>query len=123
MKIQELLEDFKGYLEARGFSPRTVKTYVLYVDIFDRYLKQKDIENIENITRNVIDQYQIDISTKNEYMQIVLSTATRIGRLIGVMSFFRFLTRKGLIGADPTSSIELPRLPKRPSPQYLTYSD
>jgi integrase/recombinase XerD len=123
MKIQDLLEDFKKHLESRGFSPRTINTYVLYADLFDRYLKRKGMENIENITRNVIDQYQIDISTKNEYMQIVLSTATRIGRLIGVMSFFRFLTRKGLISIDPTAALELPRLPKRPPPQYLTYRE
>ena len=39
------------------------------------------------------------------------------------MSFFRFLTRRGLISTNPTSFIELPRLPKRPPPSYLTYRE
>lgn len=83
MRICEVIEDYKEYLVSKGFSPRTVTTYVLYVNLFDRYLGFKRIEDVAAVTRNTIDRYLVDISKPSEYLlQVPLRVSTRIGRLI-----------------------------------------
>ncbi len=119
MRIQEYLEDFKSHLVVKNFSGRTIATYLNCVDLFDRYLQQKNVERIEDITRQTIDQYQIDLTTKNRYTKVSLSVSAQMSRLVALISFFRFLQHKGHIEISPISHLELPRQTKRPPSNYL----
>ena len=123
MKLKELLPKFKDYLKADNRTERTIGSYVNYVDIFVRYLKEKGIEKIENVTRDVIDQYQIDLTTKNGYTKQYLSLKTQMARLCALIVFFRFLYKKNLIDKNPTSHIKLPKVPKSPPSNYLSYKE
>jgi integrase/recombinase XerD len=123
MKIQAILENFKSYLAAKNYSSRTIETYVKYIELFDRYLKQKKIERIEDITRDLIDQYQIDLTTKNQHTKMYLTVSTQTSRLVALISFFRFLHHKSLIEVNPVSHLELPKVPRRPPSNYLTYKE
>jgi len=120
MIIAEFLAEFRAHLKAKNYSQRTVATYSNCVDLFDRYLKENGIASIEDVTRSVIDQYQIDLATKNRHTKMYLSVATQMSRLVALISFFKFLHQKGLIEINPISHLELPRVPKRPPSNYLT---
>ena len=123
MKISDYLEGFKEYMVVKQFTDRTIGTYLNYVDLFEKYLKQKGIEKIEDVIRSVIDQYQIDLTTKNRYTKMNLAIATQQSRLVSIMSFFKFLNRRGYIEINPTSHIELPKVSKRPPSNYLSYKE
>jgi len=123
MKIADFLDKFKAHLKADGCAERTVKTYLNYMDIFKRYLEEKRIERIEEITRAVIDQYQIDISTKNEYTKQHLALKTQMGRLCAVMKFFDFLYKRAVIETNPASHIELPKTPRSVPANYLSFKE
>jgi len=123
MKIKDFLDKFKAYLGAKNFSERTIKTYLNYTTIFDRYLKEKNIEEIESVTRDVIDQYQTDLATKNRYTKMYLSVSTQTVRLVSIMSFFDFLYKRNIIQNNPASHIEIPRTPKRAPSNYMTYKE
>ena len=120
MRIQDQIEGFKAYLAARNRSPRTIYTYINNVSLFDKYLSSKVVEALEDITRELVSQYQLDLTTKNKYTKVYLSLHTQASRLVALMSFFDFLHKRGIIEINPVSHIELPRIPKRPPSNYLT---
>ena len=123
MKVQDYIEEYTNYMKAKGFTERTIGTYLNYVNIFDKYLKQKGIEKVEDVTRSVVDQHQIDLATKNRYTKMNLSVATQQSRLVSIISFFKFLNTRGYIEINPTSHIELPKVSKRPPSNYLSYKE
>lgn len=123
MPIKEALNKFKEYLKVNNYTERTVGSYINYVDIFARYLKQKGIKKLEDITRDAVDQYQIDLSTKNQYTKQYLTLKTQMARLCAIIVFFRFLYEKNVIDRNPASHIKLPKVPKSPPSNYLTYKE
>ena len=123
MRIAETLDKFKAYLEAKARTERTVETYLKCVDLFAKWLKKKDIEKITDITRSLIDEYQVDLSIKSEYTKSYLSLRTQHGKLCALKKYFEFLHKRGLIDINPTSHIDLPRVPKSPPSNFMTYKE
>lgn len=123
MRISNYIEMFEKNLRARNFSERTIYMYINYADIFIRYLNQKGIPKIKGVTRKIVDQYQIDLSSINKYTKKYLSVPTRICRLAAIKSFFKFLARREILDIDPTSHIELPRGTRRKTENYLSYRE
>ena len=97
MRIQDQIEGFKAYLAARNRSPRTIYTYINNVSLFDKYLSSKVVEALEDITRELVSQYHLDLTTKNKYTKVYLSLHTQASRLVALMSFFDFLHKRGSI--------------------------
>ncbi len=112
MKIAAMIEDFEKYLKAKGFSGRTIRTYVGYVRFLDDFLSKNDIGDIESISRDMVSKYQTSLCTKNEFNQRVLSLKTQALRMIAVMSFCKYLHKTGHLENNPSSHIEVPNLPK-----------
>jgi len=123
MKITDYFDKFKSYIKSENLSQRTIKSYLNNIGLFSRYLKEKGIEKIEDISRDVIDQYQIDISIKNIYTKQYLSLKTQMCRLCALIKFFKFLYEKAIIETNPISHIKLPKVPKRQISNFLTYKE
>jgi len=123
MKIKDVFDKFREYLKSENVSQRTIRSYLNNVDIFSRYLREKSIENLDDISRDVIDQYQIDMSTKNIYTKQYLSLKTQMCRLCALIKFFKFLYGKAIIEINPISHIKLPKVPKRQISNFLTYKE
>jgi len=123
MQIKDMVPEFEKYMKTQNFTKRTIDTYLNNVDLFDRYLKQKDIRKLNDVTRDVVDQYQIDLTSKNRYTKRYLSVTTQQIRLVSLITFFRFLNQKGYIEVNPISHIELPKTQRRPTSNYLSYKD
>ena len=120
MKLLEYIEDFKKYLKAKNFTDRTLRSYVNYIIIFQEYLDKKEVKEI---TREVIDGYQIDLTTKNRYTHKQLTSKTQKCRLVALVSFFTFMHKKGLIEINPISHLELPKENLKPPSNYLSYKE
>ena len=112
MKIALMIDDFEKHLKTKGFSERTIRTYVGYVQFFDRFLEQKNVREIVDISRDLVSQYQLSLCTKNEYNQRLLCIKTQALRMAAVISFSKFLHKLGHLENNPSSHIDIPRLPK-----------
>jgi len=123
MKIPETIERFKQYMMAKNFSERTIEAYANVVKLFDIYLQAHGIKNVKKIGRDIVSKYQIDLTTKNRYTKTNLSVVTQIGRMVGLISYFKFLYGSGIINMNPISHIELPRVPRRPPANYMTFKE
>ena len=64
---KEVLKDlfrFSTYLKTRGYAPRTIEAYMPYVREFMAYLDTKSIEKFQEVTPEVVSQYQMYLGTE-----------------------------------------------------------
>jgi integrase/recombinase XerD len=108
-----LLDEYLGSLEAeRGASRNTLAAYRRDVDHFARFLSGRD----RSITAATADDVVgwVEQLRRNGFRPS--SIARRLSALRG---FYRHLVREGIIGAEPTEHVDLPRA-RRPLPRTLS---
>lgn len=111
--IQEQIKQFLHYLEVeRGFSPRTIQAYEYDLIKFADFLLKKNKSTVTDITKNHIREFLSELAKNN-------AGITRARKLSAIKSFFKHLTREGVIEVSPAIDIETPKIPER-EPCYLT---
>lgn len=102
-----LLDRFLHYLIVeKGLSQNTIEAYGHNVHRFLNFLKDKKIDEIEELSR-------LDLRTFLHFLKKKgLSTRSIARNLISVRMFFRFLQQEGMIDLNPAESLELPKMDK-----------
>lgn len=109
-KLDLLLLKFVEHMKINGFAERTVITYELNVRFFLNYLKTLEIENIAEVDRRILNDYQAAVYLETHKGK-PLAPSSQQGRLIAVKAFYRYLIKTGIVLYDPTTVIDLPRRP------------
>jgi len=116
--IQKQIKQFLHYLEVeRGLSPRTIRAYEYDLNKFANFLLDKNNPSLSNIIKNDIREFLSELA-KNGF-QKPNSGITRARKLSAIKSFFKYLTREGIVDVNPAIDIETPKIPER-EPCYLT---
>ncbi|MFA5228638.1 MAG: site-specific tyrosine recombinase/integron integrase [Candidatus Paceibacterota bacterium] len=116
MTIKKYIEQFLHYLEVeRGFSPRTIKAYDYDLIKFTDFLIENKKETIESIKKVDIRSFLSDLAKNN-------AEITRARKLSTIKSFFKYLSREGILEINPASDIETPKIPEK-EPCYLTQEE
>jgi integrase/recombinase XerD len=106
--VDNYIDLFLDYLRVeRGVSSNTVTSYFSDLKKSKRYWILQGIKSVQEVKKEDILKF-IDHQRKKGFS--VHSIARNLSAL---KSFFRFLIREKIIGVDPTSMIETPRLWKR----------
>lgn len=118
MKIQEQAQQFLHYLEVeRGFSPRTIRAYEYDLNKFANFLVGKEYPSVISVTKNDIREFLSELAKKG--FQKPNAGITRARKLSAIKSFFKHLTREGVVEVNPAVDIETPKIPEK-EPCYLT---
>lgn len=107
--MDEPVEQFLGYLrQERNLSPLTCKSYAEDLSDFLLFLERSAPEccTWEEVDTSLLRRYLSDVQSRCKK-----STVAR--RLSCLRSFFRFLTARHLVKADPTAGLSSPRLDRR----------
>ena len=80
---------------------------------FTNFLKEYNIGNIENITCDIIKDYQEYLTCKNPQNGIVRKVVTQNNAIVFVKAFFRWLVKEGFLISDPSANIEYAKDPKK----------
>ncbi|MDD4899706.1 MAG: tyrosine recombinase XerC [Candidatus Omnitrophica bacterium] len=109
--MERYIEKFTRYLEIeKNYSKHTILNYHLDLENFRSFLKEMPLENVDYLT---LRKYLATLKEKQ-------LTARTLGRKLSTLrSFFRFLTREGLLKNNPILSLSSPKLDKH-LPQFLT---
>lgn len=119
MNTHLLLEAYREYLLARGFSPRVVKEYPASVRHFLAQVEEQEgCLDIRLLSRAHVEDYHGALLVRPSNRKRPLKASTRLLRLLHVRSFFRFLHTSGRIAWDPTAALALPKTSK-PLPAHL----
>ncbi len=119
------LDRFRNALAIeRNLSPHTVRAYLSDVRQFADFLrdersprerKAKAEPALDRITARDVRGWLVSLHGK-------VSPTTQGRKLASIRAFFRFLMREGLVAADPTEGLPMPKVPRRP-PRPLAVDD
>ncbi len=109
--IERYIEKFIRYLEIeKNYSAHTILNYKLDLEDIQKFLGQTSLEKVDYL---ILRKYLAVLKEKN------LSSRTMGRHLSTLRSFFKFLTREGLLKTNPITSVSSPKLDKH-LPLFLT---
>lgn len=115
--MQEILDRFMNHLEAeRNASRYTVRNYSTYLLEFFKFLKEKGVDSLEQVDRQIVRDYMSQLSGKGR------SKTTIACKTSAIRSFYEYLARENLVSSNPLKKVSSPKLDKR-LPQFLTQEE
>ncbi len=109
--MERYIEKFIRYLEIeKNYSRHTILNYRLDLENFKHFLGEASLEKIDYLG---LRKYLASLKEKN------LQSRSVARRLSTLRSFFKFLTREGLLKDNPILRLSSPKLDKH-LPQFLT---
>lgn len=105
--------EYAAWNRERNVSERTVGLREAYLDNFAAWAEQRGLFYPSEITRPILDRYQRTLFHYRQASGKPLSFSAQHSRLVAVRVFFKWLTRRQVIVANPASELELPRVPQQ----------
>lgn len=106
----EYREEFLAYLKAKGYRPGTMVYTELYLNNFFNYLQDQGINQINQVTPTIIEDYQkYTFVLKSQQTKKNLNLRTIFTRLNTVKKYFQYLNQRKYILIDPTRNLSLPK--------------
>ena len=113
MNINKLIPLYLKYLQTLGRSYYTVRKIKFGLRAFVRFLEGEKIYRIEELTSEVMEEYQQDTAFRLTAKGTLLSLRTQAELLFTAKGFTRYLKDKDYLVSDPGDRIKLPKQPKR----------
>ncbi len=115
--MDKIINNFIEYLEyEKGYSKKTIISYEKDLELFNIYLKENKITNINNIDYNTIRKYLSHLHDKKY-------ESSSISRKISTLrSFFKYNLKEKNIKNNPMTLISNPKKEKK-LPKYLNYEE
>jgi integrase/recombinase XerD len=107
--MHELIEPYLQWIEARGYSPRTLRIRRQGLEPFVRWCRERGLQQAGEVTQPVLERYQHHLYRKRKPDGEPLSWRSQYSQLTSIKVWFKWLTRQGYIGANPASELELPK--------------
>lgn len=111
--MKDIIQQYLKYLKILGRSYYTIRKTKYSLKDFSRFLEAEGINHIENLTRDVMEEYQQELAFRVTAKGNLLSLRTQQDRLSCAKGFTRFLKDRDYLVSDPGSRIRLPKMPKR----------
>jgi integrase/recombinase XerD len=113
MKIKDVVASYLKHLKTLGRSPYTIRGARYGLRDFARFLQAEDLHHLEDLTGDVLEDYQQELAFRLTAKGKPLSSRSQAQQLSVVKGFSRFLKEKDYLVHDPAESVKLPRKPKR----------
>lgn len=112
-QMPSLLQRFSVHMAARNYSPYTIEQRVVITTAFIAWARQYGVIKPHAVSRELIENYRLHLFNHRKANGTPLGVRTQSVRLVALRSFFRWLAREGVIAADPSAGLDLPRGERR----------
>lgn len=118
MSINQCIRNFLEYIEIeKGRSLKTIDNYSRYLSYFEKYLQDKGIKDIKDITRQNIRDFRMFLNRKktsgfDKSQDEYIGKKTQNYYLISIRSFLKFLQKNEIVAVSP-ETIDLAKIPER----------
>lgn len=114
MIFTEYLNHFYDYLTIKNYAKLTIENYIYRTKKFISFIEchYPRITDINMISKDIIFDYQRYLTYLTDKRGKLLTSKTRLSRLIVVKHFFKMLYKYDHIIVNPANSIEYPRAEK-----------
>jgi integrase/recombinase XerD len=111
-KIKRLTVKYEEHLETENYTLNAIKSYRSHLIRFLKFLAgESDVADLHAVTRETLHRYQMHLhQDRPKGKPLAITTQHRC--LVCVRAFFRYLAKTQIILGDPSSAMELPRLPE-----------
>lgn len=113
MKIEQATIEYRNHLKVLGRSVHTLKGTKYDLGRFVRFLEVEQIFDIEDLTADVLADYQQELAFSLTAKAKPLSMRTQAQRLGVIKGFTRYLKQQDYLLHDPGETLQLPKKPKR----------
>jgi len=117
---RRLLRGYLAHLRARACAEGTVRNSTLYLGNFLTWLETQRVRTIRRVRRRHLEHYQRHLHAYRKRDGQPLAVMGQHVRLTTIQGFFRWLTRRDHLMANPAADLELPRLGVRLPHAVLT---
>src|SRR3989338_3958034 len=110
MTLRQLVKSYLQYLEIeKGYSPRTIRSYRMFLE---RFLSWTKLPSTEAITQEAVANFRLRLARFEDPQRGPLSKKTQNYYLIALRGFLLYLTKRGhaTLASD---QIELAKVPER----------
>jgi integrase/recombinase XerD len=113
MKIKKLIPQYLKELSILNRRPGTIATVKNDLDILVRHLEEEKIHKVEELTADVLADYQQELSFRLTAKGTPLTIGSQLRLLCAARGLTRFLKDKDYLAHDPGAKIRLPKTTKR----------
>jgi integrase/recombinase XerD len=108
-----LVEEFCTDLGARGFSPTTIRSRRQQLGALAGWLGERGVSRPVEVTRPMLVRYQRWLFHYRKPDGHPLSFRSQNQRILPVRAFFKWAVKNNLVGSNPASELDLPRVEHR----------
>ena len=108
--LAEAISDHLAAIAARGLSPYTVAERSYMLARFASWADERGVTDPAAVSPQMLEAYQRHLFYQRKRDGQPLSFASQYSHLVAVKAFFSWATRAGLIGSNPASEIDMPKL-------------
>lgn len=123
MLIKDVVPAYLNHLKVLNRSPLTIRVAKYDLQAFLRFLEKEEIFHIEELSREVMAEYQEELAFHLTAKGSLLCPATQIKTLVMITGFTRFLKDKDYLLHNPGEAIKLPKKPQRLPKVILNQKD
>lgn len=127
--LLSFVEPFLESLRVRNYSEATLKGREHYLTAFHRWLLERGVEEVLDVTPQILERYRRHLSHyrqmkgKGQREGQPLSFRSQHSHLLPLRAFFKWMARQRHLLYNPASELELPRLEKRLPKHVLTVAE
>ena len=121
--MNDLKEKYQKQMTILNYAQGTISGYAFYLNRFLKYLRQNNITNITDVTKDTIRDYQTHLYEEINRRGEPNSVLSQNNALKVVKQFFRFLCEENYIVGDPAKNITYAKAPKRLPRSILTKTE
>jgi integrase/recombinase XerD len=100
-------------MAARNFAPSTIDTRHRTITAFLAWASALGAREARQIDRPLLERYQLHLFEHRKTNGEPLTFRTQLVRLVAIRSFFKWLSREGVLVQNPAAELELPRSERR----------
>lgn len=120
MEFADLLFAFKEHLKVKNYSPATIRTYSDYLQRFFSFLREKEIADIRQVSRQLLKDYQLKLTEHGSRSSPSrgksrdrdpkpYTSATIAINIRAIKRFFEYLEKTNQILINPAEHIKEPK--------------
>lgn len=113
MKITKVISKYLQYMKTLNRSAYTIRSAKYSLRDLVSFLGGEGISDIEQLTGDILNEYQQDLAFRLTGKGKFLSLATQEKRLCDIKGFTRYLLDQDYLPSDSGRKIKLPKRPKR----------
>ncbi len=106
------------WMRVRQLSPRTVENHEVYLRYFIEWAEAMGVTQPLEVSRSTLEEYQEYLYDYRQKNGDTLAPTSQHRRLVAPRQFFRWMTRKEHIPANPAADLDLPKQ-GRPLPRNV----